>query len=376
MKKKIAFILAVLMSFCVFPAVAEEDVPEAVYDNSLIVTLNSETQKTFALSDFDEALFADVKTVSKLKTESGFVYQVILTLKTPGNDSMEKAFETYEGKAGRNYLAKDYKTASAFAVFSDEILYVPVGETRNISVDSTYFDRNVTDIRGIDFTVDMSVYNENNMLGDTLVQQGVVRYYSNDSIMDNKTDPDKTEYGYCYLPDTSALSITSQYGNYYGDISADPLEVIDRLSALPGIISVSPVFNAEPPIVIDVMPSMTWTVEDQTVAETVPIEGLESELQTAVGIVGRKLGATTGSFCYKGSGFRIEDEFGVEVFVRGDVNADGQVSIDDALLTLQASVQKISLDRRQAAAAEIDSEQGITVSDALTVLQIAVNKAV
>ena len=47
--------------------------PEAVYDNSLIVTLNSETQKTFALSDFDEALFADVKTVSKLKTESGFV---------------------------------------------------------------------------------------------------------------------------------------------------------------------------------------------------------------------------------------------------------------------------------------------------------------
>ena len=121
---------------------------------------------------------------------------------------------------------------------------------------------------------------------------------------------------------------------------------------------------------------MTWTVEDQTVAETVPIEGLESELQTAVGIVGRKLGATTGLFCYKGSGFRIEDEFGVEVFVRGDVNADGQVSIDDALLTLQASVQKISLDLRQAAAAEIDSEQGITVSDALTILQIAVNKAV
>lgn len=58
----------------------------------------------------------------------------------------------------------------------------------------------------------------------------------------------------------------------------------------------------------------------------------------------------------------------------GDVNLNGEVTAEDALMALQAVTRKITLDDRQAQAASVDGEGEITASDALLILQYATKK--
>ena len=60
--------------------------------------------------------------------------------------------------------------------------------------------------------------------------------------------------------------------------------------------------------------------------------------------------------------------------VYGDVNGDGEVTVADALMVLQHSVGKITLDESVLVNADVDSEEGIAVTDALAILQASVNK--
>ena len=58
----------------------------------------------------------------------------------------------------------------------------------------------------------------------------------------------------------------------------------------------------------------------------------------------------------------------------GDVNGDGEVTVADALMVLQHSVGKITLDETVLKNADVDGEEGIAVTDALAILQASVNK--
>lgn len=58
----------------------------------------------------------------------------------------------------------------------------------------------------------------------------------------------------------------------------------------------------------------------------------------------------------------------------GDVNNDGSVTAEDALMALQAATEKISLTAAQEAAADVDGEAGISSTDALMILQYATQK--
>ena len=60
--------------------------------------------------------------------------------------------------------------------------------------------------------------------------------------------------------------------------------------------------------------------------------------------------------------------------VYGDVNGDGEVTVADALMVLQHSVGKITLDESVLVNADVDGEEGIAVTDALAILQASVNK--
>ena len=60
--------------------------------------------------------------------------------------------------------------------------------------------------------------------------------------------------------------------------------------------------------------------------------------------------------------------------VYGDLNGDGEVTVDDALIALQGAVGKIELTDAQIEAADVDGEAGVGVSDALAILQKAVGK--
>ena len=58
----------------------------------------------------------------------------------------------------------------------------------------------------------------------------------------------------------------------------------------------------------------------------------------------------------------------------GDVDLDGEISVDDALKALQAAVSKIELEGISFKAADIGAKGKITVGDALLILQVSVNK--
>ena len=58
----------------------------------------------------------------------------------------------------------------------------------------------------------------------------------------------------------------------------------------------------------------------------------------------------------------------------GDTDGDGEITVTDALLALQSSVNKIALDDDAQKRADVDGDGKITVTDSLLILQKAVNK--
>ena len=58
-----------------------------------------------------------------------------------------------------------------------------------------------------------------------------------------------------------------------------------------------------------------------------------------------------------------------------DVDKDGEVTVNDALLALQLTVGKIQLSDRQVKDGESDRTQGLSVSDTLLILKKTVGKS-
>lgn len=58
----------------------------------------------------------------------------------------------------------------------------------------------------------------------------------------------------------------------------------------------------------------------------------------------------------------------------GDVNLNGEVTAEDALLALQAATKKITLTDRQIRVGDVDDEEGVAANDALMILQAATKK--
>lgn len=63
-----------------------------------------------------------------------------------------------------------------------------------------------------------------------------------------------------------------------------------------------------------------------------------------------------------------------EKIAYGDVNADQKIDAKDALMVLKSAVDKLTLSKTQALAAEVDGKEGINAKDALEILKFAVDK--
>lgn len=62
------------------------------------------------------------------------------------------------------------------------------------------------------------------------------------------------------------------------------------------------------------------------------------------------------------------------VIIKGDMNKDGHVTAEDALMVLQAATGKITLTAEREQAADVDGKDGVTANDALLILQYATKK--
>ena len=61
-------------------------------------------------------------------------------------------------------------------------------------------------------------------------------------------------------------------------------------------------------------------------------------------------------------------------YILGDVNDDGEVAANDALMALQAATQKITLTETQRKAANVDTDETVTANDSLLILQKSTQK--
>lgn len=97
---------------------------------------------------------------------------------------------------------------------------------------------------------------------------------------------------------------------------------------------------------------------------------------TAVHVEGGNLAVDAYAVNGDGSAERI-DSFGITTSiykaVRGDVDRDGRISVNDARLALRAAVGLESLRALGKLCADVDNTKSITVSDARTILRVAVN---
>lgn len=62
-----------------------------------------------------------------------------------------------------------------------------------------------------------------------------------------------------------------------------------------------------------------------------------------------------------------------EDIISGDVNNDGRVTVSDAIMTLKAALNIISLNERQTKAADIDLNNKINISDAVSIQKISLS---
>ncbi len=83
-----------------------------------------------------------------------------------------------------------------------------------------------------------------------------------------------------------------------------------------------------------------------------------------------KIGTQALTVTYKGK----TTTFAATVYRPGDVNLDGEVKSEDALVTLQAATHKIELNGAAALAANVNGDTEISSSDALQILQYATQK--
>lgn len=96
---------------------------------------------------------------------------------------------------------------------------------------------------------------------------------------------------------------------------------------------------------------------------------------TAVTVEGREMGVLVYAVNSDGSVEKI-DNFGISKnstrILVGDVNFDGDITVDDARLALRAAVKLETLSEKQILAGDTDRKDGVTVDDAREILRVAV----
>lgn len=80
--------------------------------------------------------------------------------------------------------------------------------------------------------------------------------------------------------------------------------------------------------------------------------------------------------CPTGEALAVEGYAGGPVVtgLKGDVNLNGEITAEDALMALQAATGKITLTEDEATAADVDAAVGVQANDALMILQYATKK--
>ena len=358
------------------PVCAEQSsFPEYTYDNSFLLTVESSENKVYTADDFPDIYnVISLKTVSKIQKEDGsFEYVLMFVIDDFNMDEQKAIFEKYGDKASKNYYAEDYAQKSSYITLSDNEIYLPVGEKGKVEVTDFFIDKNETETLGIDFSFDFGVYPYYELTLDTFENYGIGAFYAGEPQYDESI----TSYGPCH-GFTSGVFFNEPCAVGEVDYKVDIIDAADRLSKAEGIYSVQPFFRNDR-IEKDAPLSSSnteWRFGDGSEnGDYIELsDNVISGKDTFAEFTGVKPGTSVLKLESKYRENVTESSCTVHVYLGGDVNQNGEVTVTDALLALQSTVGKVELSKVQTLSGDMNGDGKISVDDALVILQMTVGK--
>ncbi len=169
-KRLFAVILtAALMAIIPEGTFATEDKVEWNYENSLLITVLVENERSFTPADFPAVSCKSIWVTEKTKTEQGVGYELMLVLKNGGDLEIEKAIE----KISQEKMVKSVHRNDKFATpksslsLSKSLLYLKVGETADVTIQNVNLVENSFHNIGVAFEVDPEIYSADTLDKDS-----------------------------------------------------------------------------------------------------------------------------------------------------------------------------------------------------------------
>ena len=223
-------------------AVAAEGGPpmECTYDNSIVITATVPAERSFAPADFPEIDCKNAVIAEKVWQDPAFRYRVVLILRDEGDIAVQKAMHSVRNNAlvsnvGRN----DYVDRDSSMALNESSINLRVGEQKNLTIASLDLVHKNNKQVGVSFSIDPDVIDAGSFEKDSFLSYGVDRFWP---------DTDKHENILSDKPDNLEAT-ASDNGTYYGLIDEQRisyLRTIDKLAAVPGVLSASIVYVGIP----------------------------------------------------------------------------------------------------------------------------------
>lgn len=361
----------------VFPihTLGEEGVMEWTYDNSIVVTIKTNTPQQFTPEDFPEINCKRVVTVYKhsedgTEGESGISYRLVLVLMSSG-EYVEKAMEVAKKDPRVTNVERnsDYEQFKSWIKLNHSEYTLKIGETVDLQIADSAIEYYADHKVGVFFIIDPAVIDDNNFSKSSFEQYGVFHFWPC-----NRQEEPYTDFGRPPVDNPTLEGCKSNANRYYAVADDDSLalEMADRLARENGIVSVWVDFNHDLVVGGIYSPEIYWEIKGTSgiIALSCSSPGKETAI-----IRGVKPGSVTVTLTVKNAKMQFSDSCTIRVvdeYQNGDINRDGDVDASDALLALQHAVRLITLDAESQMLADMDGNGEIDSADALKILQISV----
>lgn len=397
----LSVILVMALGLCL-PVFADDGgtndpiIAEIARNNSLYVTVSSETDRTFTPADFPEVVANRVVCVKKSAIQDGgYNYTLVLVLGKADNLTDEDVKAALE-KVKTNSLVKNAGINEKYYQFGMEGF---IGfNTRAVAKKPVKLGQRFTEIvrletnaeffkAGTFFRIDSQKFDTETITKDSFKDLGVEHFWPMIHVNENRyfklnelapvaDEGKKSENGWYFAPNTSLDSVYETVNSLAGAEYVTAAFVDDLFDGGDG----------------------TYVTKEEYKWEISPNEGIiEWKTGETLGVPMQyadarfsKPGVYTITFKFVPSGAQTPKGYGVskdnfllsfdldvtvlDEYMTGDINKDLNVTAADALLALQSSVEKITLTDEEKALADMNNDSKVTSDDALLILQTVVGK--
>ncbi len=379
-RKTIVLLLSLVFiasTFCISGNAVEPTEPIFTYDNSIVAMVTVDTERSFVPDDFPEIDCNAVYVVSKLKTDTWYDYELVLTLDGNVNNALSAVCaNSMVSLAKRN----SYALEASVVELSKSELVLPIGKSAELEI-AKFIDVVARNIVGVAFEIDSEVIADDSIQSGCFDDYGIKNFWSAaNSRIDDSFECLKDSNNSFSWADEGQVSTNGLYfgifNNELGDVYniVDVIECVNKLASLRGINSVV--------LCDDTFPSgnpweEVWKISDSNVASISLSGGTSADInqgiatdigQTAT-VTGLSAGSTTLSFERSGFGAYGCAICSIIVVSPADVNGDGVADNTDAAVILRYDAGAIDLTDVQLKAGDVNGDGEVDNLDAAKILQ-------